>query len=170
VTTLTPAEGKFLPLASRELHPVLVLPAEMGLQSRRQRSDNVGGAGPRERIHDPALVADPAHVAEADRLTGHELEVHEVLHARGDPPPPFLDVHISQIDAVDGDPSLGGLVEAREKLDQGGLAGSVVPDDRYRPPGRDREVDVSQDVDVRVRIAECDAFEPDAFPEPLGYR
>ena len=45
------------------------------------------------------------------------------------------------VDAVDGDPALGGVVEAAEELDEGGLAGAVLADEgerRCRPRCRGR--------------------------------
>ena len=53
-------------------------------------------------------------------------------------------VEVADVDAVDGDPAAGDVVQARHQRGQRGLAGAGGADDRDGLAGRDLEVDVAQ--------------------------
>ena len=98
----------------------------------RSRVDHVVGAGPVTAAPTAAVVVQPRQVAEADARAGEELEAVEVLERAGHRRPPRVGV-----DAAERLPSSSDLVRTsaayilREQLDQGGLAGAVLADDRH---------------------------------------
>src|SRR5690606_35954650 len=75
---------------------------------------------------------------------------------------------LADVDAVDGDGALFGLVEARHQLDDGGLARPVLTDKRDGFARLDGEVEVADDEALRARIAEADVVEDDSLPQRHG--
>ena len=69
---------------------------------------------------------------------------------------------LAQVLAVEQDAALGGLVEAREQLDERRLAGAVLADQREALAARDEDVDIAQRPVFLARVAEADALEADA--------
>ena len=144
-----------LPLAERELEAALadlrvVAGGEIG--DERVGSDGVrgrfdlgaGGAGPAEGD----VVGDRACEEEALLRNDPELAAERLL---GD---------AAQVGAVDRDPPVARVVEAREQLGDRGLSRAGVPDERDRRARRDVEVEVVQDV-REVAVAEADVVEAD---------
>ena len=66
------------------------------------------------------------------------------------------------IDAVDGHGAVGGVVEARDEVDQRRLAAAGAADDRRRLAGLSDERDVVQDGLLGARVTELDVLELDA--------
>ena len=72
---------------------------------------------------------------------------------------------VAQVAPVEQDAPLGRLVEARQQLDEGGLAGAVLADQRQALPLGDEQVDVraAPTASRWPGIAEADALEADAL-------
>src|SRR5262249_45479582 len=66
--------------------------------------------------------------------------------------------------SVDGDPSLGGIVEAGEGLQQRALAGAAAADERDGLPGADRETNAVEAPPSR-RVLEANVLEDDVLLE-----
>ena len=62
-------------------------------------------------------------------LRGH-LEAHEVLEDDPDLAVKVGEVVLAEVDAVEQDLALGGIVETGDELDDGGLALAVLADER----------------------------------------
>ena len=169
-------ERDLLPLAARELDAVVRPLAELGAEPRRRARPP-----PRRRRRAPPraidarLLGQVRHAADADVLAHVELVLVEVLEDDADARRAASDrIPVAQVDAVEEDAPLGRLVEARQQLDERGLAGAVLPDQRHRLPVRDEEADVAQRPRApavrcrclscrRRRIAEADVVEADAL-------
>ena len=68
------------------------------------------------------------------------------------------------------DAALVGIVEPGQQLDDGGLAGAVLADQRQRLAGLQREVQVAHRPALGVGIAEADILEDDALADRLRER
>ena len=77
-------------------------------------------------------------------------------------------VEVGDRRAVDQDLPVGDVVEACDELDDGGLAGAGLADQRDRLAGRDREVDAVHDLDAGVRVAEVHVLELDRARDAAG--
>ena len=70
------------------------------------------------------------------------------------------EVVVAQVAAVEQDAPLGRVVEPREQLDDGRLAGAVLADQRQRPRRpADRQVEVAHRPVLGIRVAEADILE-----------
>src|SRR5439155_4339161 len=103
------------------------------------------------------------HAAEADVFAHAELILVEILEDDADATAQRLGLPLAQIAAVEQDAAFAGLVEARQKLDEGGLAGAVVPNQRQRAAARNEQVDAAQRPGFAAGILEADVFETHAF-------
>src|SRR5438270_294504 len=68
-------------------------------------------------------------VAGADGGLGEELEASVILERRGGAGAPLGERKGSEVGAVDGDASAGGLIHAGEQLGDGRFSGAVFSDD-----------------------------------------
>ena len=73
------------------------------------------------------------------------------------------EVVLAQVVAVEQDAALVGVVEARQQLDQRGLAGAVLADQRQHLAGVQREGQVAHRPALGARIAEADVLEREAL-------
>ena len=103
-----------------------------------------GGVGPAEGD----VVGDRA--GEEEALLRHDPELAAQRRLRD----------VAQVDAVDRDPPVARVVEAREELRDRRLPGARVADERDRRPWRDVEVEVVEDV-REVAVPEADVLEAD---------
>ena len=87
----------------------------------------------------------------------------EVLEDDADMGAQILDGEVPEVDAVDQDAALVGIVEPGQQLDDGGLAGAVLADQRQRLAGLQREVQAAHRPALGVGIAEADILEDDAL-------
>ena len=80
----------------------------------------------------PDFVFARARPRKGDVLTDAVIEKRDILqhHPHERPHAPLLVVF--EVDPVDEDPALGGVVEAHQELDDGGLAAAARPDQRER--------------------------------------
>ena len=103
------------------------------------RVDHVVGAGARDRGRDRRLVVEPRHVAEADGVPRPELEAEEILERAGQPRPPLVGAACAPAACRrrGSRPEVGSYIFA-EQLDERGLAGAVLADDRDDGAGRQR--------------------------------
>ncbi len=68
--------------------------------------------------------------AHGDVFAGRHFVAHEVLKDDADLAVQILDAVVAQVHAVQQDPALGGVVQAREQFDDRGLALPVFADQR----------------------------------------
>src|SRR5262249_39439517 len=122
-----------------------------------------------DRADHGRLMLHVRQVADADGGPGTQLEPEEVLIRPREPAPPSVRRDAREVDAVDEDAAAGRRVELRQQLDQGRLAGAVLPHDGDDRTGRQGEVDVREDGCAGARVREGDVVEPDALGDALGY-
>ena len=68
-------------------------------------------------------------------------------------------VEVAHVDAADEHPAVGGVEEAGDEVDQGGLARAGAADDGRRRAGRDREVDVAEHGVLGAGVVEADVVQ-----------
>ena len=90
------------------------------------------------------------------------MELHVVLERHPEELPQPGDVVVTVVDAVELDAAGGRVVETREQLDQGGLAGPVLAHDRHPLAGTQANVEVPQDGAFGAGIFEGHAGQIDA--------
>ncbi len=81
-----------------------------------------------------------------------------------------LDGDVPEVGAVDQDAAFVGIVEAGQELDDGGLAGAVLADQRQRLAGLQREIQAAHRPALGIGIAEADILEDDALADRLRER
>ena len=107
-------------------------------------------------------------MAHADVLPHRHLVAHEVLEDDAHFAMQVLDGVLAQIDAVEQDLAFGGVVEARDQLDHGGLALAVFADQGDALAGLDGEVEVLQHAALGAGIGEGDVAEFEAAADGPG--
>src|SRR5439155_19752869 len=85
------AKRDLLPLPERQVHAARELPAELRIQASRQRRLQIRRRGPFQRADERRVNLDLVGLTDAYRFTCHQLQGGEVLKARCQPPPPFID-------------------------------------------------------------------------------
>ena len=105
-----------------------------------------------------------------DVLGRREGVAHEVLQDEGDAAAQLVEREGAQVDAVDRDAPLDGVVEARQELHDRGLAGAVLAHQRHHLAGADPEVEAADRPALRLGVAEADALEADAVADGRGER
>ena len=75
------------------------------------------------------------------------------------------DGKIPQVDAIDRDATLVGIVEPGEELDDGGLASTVLAHQRQRLAGLEGKAQVADGPAIGIGIAEADIFEGNALAD-----
>jgi len=127
-----------------------------------------GRARPVERGLGQRLGGQLGQVGHAHRLDRGQAEPGEVLERGRAPLPPAFVGDRVQRDAVDLDRPRRGLVHAEQQLDERGLARAVLPHDRYRRPGRKREVKRGKHGPLRARVLERQVAQRDPRRQPAG--
>src|SRR5207248_5538501 len=129
-------DGAVLSAQARERQQLAPPPARVSLLVPLARR-------PGDAPEDPASVQATVHADEHVLERGHVLEEADVLERATDAAlrdrVRWLPGHVM---AVEDDPPRGRLVDAREHVEEGRLAGAVRPDQRDDRPARDGEVDV----------------------------
>ena len=121
-----------LPLAAREIGAALVAARQNGVEAREVR----GARGVERLEHDVV-----GRSAGRDVVAQRQLEADEVLEHRGQARSPRDQIELAQVDAVDFDRAVLRVVQPAQQLGQRRLAGAVLPDDRQRRTGGNREVE-----------------------------
>ena len=156
-----PREGDELTLAEREPRPALAelrLVAVLELEDEAVGADRLRRRGDlrrwRVRSRERDVLGDGA--AEEEPFLRHdpELTAERVLR------------DVAEIVAVDRDPALGRVVEAREELRDRRLAGACLADERDRRARRDVEVEPVQHLRELRPVPEADALEADVAVDP----
>ena len=80
-----------------------------------------------------------------DVVAQRQLEAGEILEDRGDTTAPGFQRQVAEIDAVDLDRARLRVVQPAEQLGERRLAGAVLPDDRERRAGGNREIEALED-------------------------
>ena len=116
----------------------------------------------------------PAQLRLVDRLlTESDVSRHrageekDVLEHQTDRPPQELEVPLAHIHTIDQNRSGVEIIETLEKTRECRLAGTGMPDDRHRLPGRYLERDVVEHLLLLV-VAKRDVAELDAPPNFVG--
>src|SRR6185369_8371530 len=112
------------------------------------------GAALAGRLLDGRAILETVELAEPDVLRGARLVGHVVLEHPADQASDGSRLELAEVDAVEEDPAVGGVVQASDELDQGRLPRPVPTDDRDGLAGRDREAHVAERVLVAARIPE----------------
>ena len=131
-----PGEGEELALAGRKVRAPLAHRARIAIS--QGRDEFVRPDGPRRSL-DGGLVDVAA--PERDVVRHAAAEERDVLQHRADPPPEFVLRELAHVDTIHQDPSPGHVVEPRQQLDQGRLAGARRPHEgdllaRLHPEGQ----------------------------------
>ena len=110
----------------------------------------------------PVAIAEQAlPVAVGDVVRGARLVAAESLEDERDAPLQLIARQVAQVDAVEQDAALVGVVEAGQQLHQRRLAGAVLAHQRDRLAGRDVQVDAAQRRLGGAGIAEVDVAQLD---------
>src|SRR6186713_1885232 len=148
-----------LPLAARELPAVLEPLAELRVEPQRHGIDERRGFSRVCGFLPARLIVEGAHVTRADVFAHHELVAHEVLEDNADAAAQHGGVPFLQVTTVEQHPTMGGRVQARQQLDQGGLARAVFSDQRQALAALDLQVDAGDRHLVGARITKLHVFE-----------
>ena len=130
-------DGESLALATGE--PAAAL-ADDGVVAGRQRHDEVVEAGRLRGGHD--LVVGRVELPHPDVVADGAIEEGRLLRDQREAAAEGRQRVLADVASVDLDRPIGRVVEAREHIDQGRLAGTGRPDERGAGPGRDRDRDV----------------------------
>ena len=117
-----------LPLSAGEFAAVAEPFAQLRIESAGQVVDKGRGHAPVGGVLPALAVLEVPDVADADVLAHPHLVAREVLEDHPDPLAQGGLVPFPQVATIEQDPALVGVVQAREQLDQGGLAGTVLAD------------------------------------------
>src|SRR5205085_11722001 len=82
---------------------------------------------------------------------------HEILEDPANPLAQLVGVVFAQVHTVEQDLALGWIVEPRQQLDQRGLAGAVLANQRELLARRDRQAQVAQGPVFPARVAKPNA-------------
>ena len=159
-----------LPLAAGEVDAAAEALAEDLVVAVRQPPDDAVGEAPLRRGGDPRAIESRIDAADGDVLARGQVVAHEILEDDADVPAQRLEVVVAQIVAVQHHVALVGIVEAREQLDQRGLAGAVLAHQRQHFAGAQREVEVAHRPALGARVAEADVVEGEALADRLRER
>ena len=163
VAEIGAGEGHLLPLAAGELDSTFEAAAEhLVVAAGELAHDGVGEAFVSGEF-DVALLMGLIDAADGDVLAGGHLEAHEVLKDDADLAVEIFEGVLAEIDAVEEDLALGGIVEPSDEFDDGGLALAVFADERDAFAGREGEVEVLQDGALGARIGEGDVAKLEAL-------
>src|SRR5207302_447063 len=103
-----------LPLPTGEVDAAVPARSELGLQPPDEVRGELGPCPP-QRPADGLLVLETRRISDSHRLFGQQLEPHEVLESRRQPPAVFEQVEPAHIYAVEQDLAAARLVHAAEQ-------------------------------------------------------
>ena len=107
-------------------------------------------------------------LADADILADGHFVAHEILEDDAHLAMQIVERVFAQVDAVEKDLTFGGIVEARDELDDGGFALTVFADECDALAGLDGEVEVFEDAAVGAGIGEGNVAELEAATDRSG--
>ena len=116
------------------------------------------------------LIVQPGNVAQADGVAGAEFEAEEILERAGEAIAPLGGGQARERRVVHQDRAGRRLVHLREQLDQRGLAGAVLADDRHHCAGGQGERHIVEHHAGGAWVGERYVLEPDALLQGLGNR
>ena len=131
VAQMRARQGDFLPFAAGQVDPAFEAASkELVVYSRQLLDYALGEAFPgcRLNLHWIDWGIDAPH---GDIFSDSHVVVHEILKNYADFVPPIFQVVFPKVDAVEEDPSFGGVVQARQKFCDRRLALAV-----FARPGR----------------------------------
>src|SRR5947209_805321 len=100
-------------------------------------------------------------------MTGAKFEAEKILECAGNTRAPIERGNAREIDSIDEDASLAGLIEPREEFDQGAFACAVLADDRDDRARFEFQIDVFEHATGRAGIRERDVLESDSVAKML---
>src|SRR5690606_1524289 len=115
-------DGELLPFAAGKVLPADELLAELLLVAAREFFDHLVGEALLGGTGDALEIRRLLDAADADIVARSEGIAQEILEDDADVAAKIGGGELADVDAVDGDGALFGLVEARHQLDDGGLA------------------------------------------------
>src|SRR5674476_181680 len=148
-------DGQSLPLPSGHVRTAL---GDRRVELAGHLADEVGRLGHLERV--PQLLVGGVRLAEAQVAGDGAGEQVRLLRDEPDPVPQDLGVERPDVDTVDLDRAACRVVQARDQVHQGRLAGARRADDRRHRARTDVEREVTQDRVLGARVGERDVGEP----------
>ena len=146
-----PGDGGFLRLAAREVHALLHIFIQIRVEPLRKfvRAKLESRVGKAALCFLPVVLHGPGHVL-AQRQGGEP----EVLKDHREQRDVVVVAVFPDVDAVQKDLALGGVIQPAQQLDECGLAAAVRADDRKAAADAERDVHVAQRPRVAAGIAE----------------
>ena|SRR5208282_171152 len=126
------------------------------------------GASTIDGSNDGRFIIESRDVAESHRVTRAKLKPEKILERSRDVLAPIVSRNPRQVHSIDEDPSLVGLVEPGQQLNQRTLAGAVLSDDRNHTPLFQIEAHIFEHLARRAWIREGHMLEADAIDEAVG--
>ncbi len=149
-----PGDAEPLALPAGDVRAAL---RDRGVELLGHRGDEVPALGDGERV--PELLLVGVRVPEAEvRRDGAGEQVGPLRH-EADPVPEHAGVEVAHVVPVQQHAPLGRVHEARDEVDQGGLAGAGAADDRDGLPCAGGEGDVLEHGSLGAGIGEGDVLE-----------
>ncbi len=153
-----PRDGQALALAARQAHALLAEKGGEALGQGVEEFQRIGGA---RRL--PHVLVRSVGPAIADIVPGRGGEDHRILRHQPDLPADVGRIGVAQIDAVEADGAVLGIVEAQQQLQDSAFSGAGRPHQRHRLAGRHRQGEAVQRRFVGPRrIMEGDGVERDS--------
>ena len=145
-------QGDFLRFAAGDFHAArVVIAVERGIQPPGHGGKPLAKARAQQRAFRRGTVV---FHARAHILPQREGEQPEILEYHGEERLIFLIAVFADVDAVERDYALGGVVQAAEQLDHGGFAAAIPAHHGHALAHAQREVQILQRVVLRAGIAE----------------
>lgn len=152
-------EGDFLPLAGGEVGAAVEAPAEHVVVAAGELGGDGVGEGFFGGVTDAGEVVEGVDVAEADVFLEEHVVTHVVLEDDADLAAQGVDGIVAEIDTVEEDDAVVGIVEAGEEFDEGGFAGAVFADKGEALLRVEAEAEVAEGEAAGAGIAEGDVAE-----------
>src|SRR5439155_10397038 len=137
-------QRELLPLAEAHLNTAGPGRSQLRLQSGSEAFQHILGSGAVYGRHHRRLVFKPGNVADAYGMARAEFETKEVLERAGETRSPFVGRDPREIQSVDQNAPLVGLVEAAQQLHERALAGAVLSDNGHHRTGLQLQADIVQ--------------------------
>src|SRR5581483_1597760 len=145
LTKVSPGQGNFLPLSSREIHPAIKSPAEHLIVMMRQFPDHLVRQAllscELEQVH----IVDLFYFAYCDVVASFHLVTHEVLEDDANFPVEIFQTVLPQINPIQQHLTCGGIVEPRDQLHDRGLTLTVLANQCHALTGAQMKIETLQD-------------------------
>ena len=159
-----------LPLAARQLDTVVEAFAQHLIVALRYALDDGVGQAALRGLPNASLVPQRFDLADADIFAHDKIISHEILEDDADVLSQTVQVVIPEIDAVEQNAPLVGVVEAREQLHQRRLARTVLPHQSDALVRLECERESAHRPPLRARIPETDVLESETGLQRARYR